>query len=264
MTRGSGAVAWRVARVLLLLLFAAFFLLPLIALLDFSTSVPGSDERTWDAWRNLAEDRTMVEAITTSLLLAVLTVVGMVFLLVPTMVWVRLRVPRATRLVEFLCLLPLTIPALVLVVGVNNVFAWVTYLLGDSPLNLAFVYVVLVLPFAYRSIDAALASIDAATLAEAARSLGAGWATVVVRVVVPNIWGGVLGAAFISVALVLGEYTVASLLNYETLPVAIVALGKSDASTSMAASLASILFASSLLVMLSFLDRRRRLIGDRE
>ena len=73
------------------------------------------------------------------------------------MIWVRLRVPWATGMVEFLCLLPLTIPALVIVVGIAQRLPWVTYFLGDSALTLTFVYVVLVLPFAYRSIDAALA-----------------------------------------------------------------------------------------------------------
>ena len=128
-----------------------------------------------------AENPTMSDAIITSVLLAALTVVGMVVLLVPTMIWVRLRVQRATRLVEFLCLLPLTIPALVIVVGLKNVYAWVNYLIGDSALTLAFVYVVLVLPYAYRAIDSALSSIDAPTLAEAARSLGAGWGTAAQR-----------------------------------------------------------------------------------
>lgn len=251
-------VGWRLLRWLLLLAFATYFLLPLVALLDFSTKVPGTGERTGTAWRALAADPTMTDAITTSLLLALLTVVGIVVLLVPTMIWVRLRVPRAARLVEFLCLLPLTIPPLVIVVGIKNVYAWVTYLAGDSALTLAFVYVVLVLPYAYRAIDAALAGLDAGTLAEAARSLGAGWTTVIVRVIVPNIWPGILAAAFISVALVLGEYTFSSLLHYDTLPVVIVAIGKSDAPESMAAALAMILFAAVLLVGLSFLDTRRR------
>ena len=134
----------------------------------------------------------------------------MLVLLVPTMIWVRLRVPRATRLVEFLCLLPLTIPALVIVVGMRNVYSWVNYLVSDSVLTLTFVYVVLVLPYSYRAIDAALSGIDAVTLSEAARSLGAGWFTVIGRIVVPNIWSGVLSAAFVSVALVLGEFTIAS------------------------------------------------------
>jgi putative spermidine/putrescine transport system permease protein len=254
----TGARTWRVLRWLLLLIFAAYFVVPLLALLNFSTKVPGTGERTGAAWRALAEDPLMTSAITTSLLLALLTIVGMVVLLVPTMIWVRLRVPGAARIVEFLCLLPLTIPALVIVVGIKNVYAWVNYLVGDSALTLAFVYVVLVLPYAYRAIDASLSGVDARTLAEAARSLGAGWATVIVRVIVPNIWPGILAAAFISVALVLGEYTFSSLLNYETLPVVIVLISKADAPESMAAALASLLFAALLLAALSFLDRRRR------
>ncbi|WP_343909347.1 ABC transporter permease [Nocardioides aquiterrae] len=251
------AVTGRLVRTGLLLVFAAFFLVPLASLLNFSTKDVFTGERTGAAWRALVEDPTMSDAIRTSLTLAVLTVVGMVVLLVPTMVWVRLRVPRATRLVEFLCLLPLTIPALVIVVGVKNVYAWVDYFFGDTPLTLAFAYVVLVLPYAYRSIDASLSGIDARTLAEAARSLGAGWLTVITRVIVPNIWPGILSAAFVAIALVLGEYTFASLLNYQTLPVAIVLLGKSDAPTSMAAALGSIVLAFVLLLVLSLLDRRR-------
>ena len=78
----------------------------------------------------------------------------MLVLLVPTMIWVRLRVPGGRKLVEFLCLLPLTIPAIVIVVGIANVYAWVNYLFGDSPLTLTFAYVILVLPYAYRAIDA--------------------------------------------------------------------------------------------------------------
>ena len=89
---------------------------------------------------------------------------------------------------------------------------------------LTFAYVVLVLPYSYRSIDASLSAIDVATLSEAARSLGAGWFTVIVRILLPNITGGVLGAAFISVALVMGEYVFPSLLHFDTLPVAMAAL----------------------------------------
>jgi putative spermidine/putrescine transport system permease protein len=185
----------------------------------------------------------------------------MLVLLVPTMIWVRIRVPAAARLVEFLCLLPLTIPALVIVVGITTVYQWVTYFLGDSALNLTFVYVVLVLPYAYRSLDSALGSIDATTLAEAARSLGAGWFTVIGRIIVPNIWTGVLSAAFISVALVLGEFTIANLLSYNNMQVVIALLGKSDANTSVAASLAALIFAFVLLMLLSIVGRSGRRTG---
>ena len=98
----TGAVVWRVLRWVLLLAFATFFAIPLLALLNFSTKDTITKERTGAAWQALFQDPTMTDAITTSLLLALLTVVGMVVLLVPTMIWVRLRVPAATRLVEFL------------------------------------------------------------------------------------------------------------------------------------------------------------------
>jgi putative spermidine/putrescine transport system permease protein len=246
------------ARGALWLLFGAFFLFPLYAMADFSTRNLIKGGRTGAAWVNLFADEALYQAIVTSLLLALLTVVAMLVVLLPTMIWVRLRTPWAKGVVEFMCLLPLTIPALVIVVGLKNVYLWVTYLLGESALTLTFVYVVVVLPFAYRALDAALSAIDLKTLAEAARSLGAGWPTTMLRVVVPNIWSGVLSAAFISVAVVLGEYTIASLSGFQTLQVQIVAIGKSDGPTSVAASLAVLLFGFVLLLGLSLLTRRRR------
>lgn len=252
----QGGRTWRVVRWVLLALFAVYFAVPLASMLDFSTRLPGGG-RTGQAWLNLGQDDQLRTSIITSLLLALFTVVLMILLLVPTLVWVRLRVPRAARLVELLCLLPLTIPALVIVVGIANVYAWVTYLLGDSPLTLTFAYVVLVLPYAYRALDVALSAIDVRTLSEAARSLGAGWTTVIARVILPNIVPGMLSAAFISTALVLGEFTFASLLNFDTLPVVINLLGKRDASTAVAASLASIIFASALLLGIGLIGRDR-------
>jgi putative spermidine/putrescine transport system permease protein len=252
------STTWRFTRFVALLLFAVFFFLPLLSMVDFSTRVIGGDGRTGQPWANLFQDEMLRRSMVTSLLLALLTTLLMLVLLTPTMIWVRLRVPAASKLVEFLCLLPLTIPPLVVVVGISNVYAWVSYLLGNSPLTLTFAYVVLVLPYAYRSLDGALSSINAVTLAEAARSLGAGWTTVITRIVLPNIWPGVMSAAFVSVALVLGEYTFASLLNFETLPYVIGLLGKSDAPTSVAASLAVLIAASVLLLGLSFIGRRQR------
>ena len=248
----------KVFRGALLAAFGLFFLFPLYAMADFSTRNLLAGGRTMAAWKNLITDDALYQAIVISLLLAVFTVVLMLLILVPTMIWVRLRAPWAKGVVEFLCLLPLTIPALVIVVGLRNVYLWVTYFLGESALTLTFVYVVLVLPFAYRAIDAALSAIDLKTLSEAARSLGAGWLTTIARVVVPNIWSGILSAAFISIAVVFGEYTIASLSGYETLQVQIVLIGKTDGPTSVAASLATLVFGFVLLLILALVTRGRR------
>lgn len=253
MRRGA---ARAVARWTVLGVLGIYLLLPLVAMVEFSTRGAGQT-RTLAAWRAIGTDADLVAAILASVELALLTVVGMLVLLVPTMTWVHLRVPRVRRVIEFVCLLPLTIPAIVLVVGAAPIYAWVTYLLGDSPLTLTFVYIVLVLPFAYRAIDAGLGAIDIVTLAEAARSLGSSWVQVLTRVVIPNIRGAIISASVVSVALVLGEFTIASLLNFDTLQVVINLLGKRDASVAVAVSVAALLFAFGLLLVLAHVAPRR-------
>ena len=180
----------------------------------------------------------------------------MLVLLVPTMTWVRLRLPGLSRTVEFICLLPLTVPAIVLVVGLTPIYAWVYYFVGSSTLWLSLAYVILVLPYAYRSLDAGLRAIDVRTLAEAARSLGAGWATVMWRVILPNLRTAVLSASFLSVALVLGEFTIASLFSKKNLQVAMYELGKSDAKISVAVGLAALVFGFVVLFAMSFVGSR--------
>src|SRR4051812_7620645 len=261
--RAQRARRLRVFRWVLLLAFALIFIVPLLALIEFSTrKVDLTGPRTLEYWRQIGDYPDLVSAIVASLELAVITALGALLLLVPTMVWVRLRLPKVARLVEFLCLLPLTIPAIVLVVGWAPIYLWVNYFTPSqyqtSPLVLAFAYVILVLPYMYRSLDAGLQAIDVPTLTEAARSLGAGWTTIMVRVITPNIASAVLNSCLLAVSLVLGEFTVASLLNYVNLQVAMNNLQQANAGVSVAVASASLLFVFILLVALSFVGRRRR------
>jgi len=257
--RRQAVFRWVVVTVL-----GVFFLLPLYAMVEFTTRGPGNT-RTGDTWRQLIDwDQLsqkypdLAQGIANSFGLALLTTALMLVLLVPTVIWVRLRLPRLRRVLEFVCLLPLTIPAIVLVEGLAPVYAWVVYFIGGSSLTLTFAYTVLVLPYAYRSLDVGLSAIDVRTLAEAARSLGASWFTVIWRVVLPNLRFAVLSAAFLTVALVFGEFTIASLLNRNNLQVAIELLGKSSAQMSVAVSLASLILAFVLLFLISFVGRSRR------
>lgn len=245
------------ARWAILVTVGGYLLLPLVAMLDFSTRDAGG-ERTLDAWVAIGSDPDLLEAILVSLEIAALTVMGMLLLLVPTMAWSYLQVPRMRRPIEFMCLLPLAIPAIVLVVGIAPIYSVLTRAVGGSPLNLVFIDIILVLPFAHRAIDAGLRSIDVNTLAEAARSLGAGWPRVMVQIIVPNIRGALMSASVITVALVLGEFTISSLLNFDTLQVVINLLGKRNAFVSVAVSLAALLFAFVLILGLASVAPGRR------
>ncbi len=248
----------RIFRTVVFLVLGVFFLVPIGAMFEFSTRGVGiGAPRTLSAWASIGSYPDLVAGIVASLQLAAITSIAMLLLLLPTMFWIRLRLPALSRTIEFICLLPLTIPAIVLVVGLAPVYRWMAINVSSSILTLAFAYLILVLPYAYRALDTGLAAIDVKTLSEAARSLGASWGTVIWRILVPNMSSALLNACLLSVALVLGEYTFANLLAYENLQVAIAFLGLVNAGVSIAVAVASLLFAFSLLLVLSFVGRRR-------
>lgn len=192
-----------------------------------------------------------------SLVLAVVTVAIVLLLLLPTMILIELRFPRLGRAFEFAVLLPISIPAIVLVVGLAPIYLQIGRTLGTGAWTLAFAYGITVLPFAYRSIKASIDAVDLKTLAEAARSLGAGWLAVVVRALVPNLRQGLLAASLISVAVVLGEYTIASLLNRQVLQTALVVSNKIDPYASAMFTLLSLLFVFLLLLVIGRVARSR-------
>jgi len=249
-SRRSGA---SLARAVILVIIIGFLLVPLLSMVEFSTR-GDYGARSLDAYAQIFGYPDMVDGIVTSLEIAVLTVLGMLVLLVPTMVWTVVRVPRMRRVVEFLCLLPLAFPAIVLVVGIVPIYRWMGQTLGSvggSPLTLTLIDIILVLPYSYRAIDSSMRSIDTATLADASRSLGATWPKAILQVIVPNLRGGILSASVLAVALVLGEYTISSLLSFQTLQVVIFLLGKRDPYVSVAVSFGALVFAYILLFVIS-------------
>jgi len=253
-----------VFRYVVFTLFGLFFILPPLAMLRFS--LEGAKLGTWSvtAWRQIASYQgsgipPLLSAIEISLELAVITCAVTLVLLVPTMIWIRLRVQWISRTFEFLCLLPLTIPAIALVVGLGPVYNKIQHF-SLSALMLFWVYVILALPYAYRALAAGLAAIDVTTLSEAARSLGASWLSVMVRVIVPNMRQAILNALLLTTALVLGEFTIAQLLLYNNLQVELYSISRNtpNAGVLFSTATAALVFAFVLLLILSFAGRRRR------
>jgi putative spermidine/putrescine transport system permease protein len=192
-------------------------------------------------------------------------------LMVPTVVLVNLRLPRLRTTVELLTLAPLVLPPIALVVGVRSVLAWAPDYFLNTPLAeamfalqepslpwiLVLVYGVLALPFVYRALDAGVRGADLRTLTEAARNLGASWPRVLVSVVLPVLRTSVLNAAFLTFALVLGEYTVAVILGFTTFPTWIVDIAGQEPKLSVSVSILSLGLTWVLLLLISALDRRR-------
>jgi putative spermidine/putrescine transport system permease protein len=196
---------------------AAYFFIPLIATLEFSMRMRRG-AYSFDAYKVVLGDIRFQQTFSYSVLVAILTILLGVLIVVPAAYWIRLRMPYLRPIVEFITLLPLIIPAIVIVFGYIRMYG------SNSPLPLLasargtdllliIGYATLALPYMYRAVDTGLRTIDVRTLTEAAQILGAGWTTIIARVILPNVLIAVLSGAFLTFAIVIGEFTMASLLN---------------------------------------------------
>ncbi|MBX9456042.1 MAG: ABC transporter permease [Rhizobium sp.] len=194
-----------------------YFILPLMGMTRFSLMMRRG-VFSFDAYVKVFEDPRFQETFTYSVVMALVTIVFGVLLVVPTAYWVRLKLPGLRPYIEFVTLLPLVIPAIVIVFGyirLYNTSSWLPLTGSAMGTNilLMFGYAILALPYMYRAVDTGLRTIDVGTLTEAAQSLGAGWTTILFRIILPNVLVAVLSGAFLTFAIVIGEFTMAALLN---------------------------------------------------
>jgi putative spermidine/putrescine transport system permease protein len=232
-------------RWIVLVLVGLYFAIPLFAAFQFAGV---------KAFPKVFSQAGFGDAFTLSLKLALVTTIITLVLLVPTTVYVHLRLPAIRRLMESVTILPIVIPPIVLIVGVLEISPG---FLKASPYLLGLEYVVLAMPFAYRSLDAGLRALDLKTLVEAAGSLGARMPVTLWRVILPNLRTAMLSAVVLTVALVLGEFTMASLDLYQTFPVWIVNFEQSSGPVSVAASLLALIVTWIFLMLIATLGNRR-------
>jgi putative spermidine/putrescine transport system permease protein len=205
---------------------ALYFILPLYATLDFSLRMKRG-AISLQAYSSAFSDPQFFQTFLYSNEMAIATIIISLVLIVPTCYWIRLRVPGARRIVEFITLMPFVIPAIILVFGLIGIYG--------APINIPFTsinlltpltesdfgtnallaagYIVLAMPYIYRAVDTGLQAMNMRALTEAAQSLGANWLTIMIRIIFPNLRSALLSGALLTFAIVVGEVTISSFLN---------------------------------------------------
>jgi len=232
-------------RWLVLVVAGLYFLMPLYAAARFAGV---------KAYGSLLSEPGFTDALWLSVRLAIITTLITLALMLPTAVYVHLKLPRLRRLLESLTILPIVIPPVVLITGVLQVAPG---FLKSTPYLLALEYVILAMPFAYRAIDAGLRAMDLKTVTEASNSLGAGWTRTLLQVVVPNLTTALLAATVLTVAMVLGEYTMSSLDLYTTFPVWLYTNDQTSGTVTVAGSLLALFVTWIVLLLITVIGTQR-------
>jgi putative spermidine/putrescine transport system permease protein len=234
----------------------AYFFIPLISTFIYSLkSNKTGNCCSLENYSVIIHDSQFWSTFKVSIVIAVLTILLSLVLLVPTIYWVHLKLPRLRPVISFMALVPFVVPPIILVVGLlkfykDTLSAPFWYL--DNPYwFLTTAYVILAFPYVYFSLDAGFRAIDVHTLTEASLNLGASWRTTLTRVIVPNIRVAALSAAFLTLAIVMGEFTIASLSQFNTFPTYIEYVNETKGFPASALTLLS--FGITWLAMLSIL-----------
>jgi len=205
---------------LIFVIGALYFLIPLAATFYWSLRAK-KDVLSFEAYSRLFADTNFLPSFSESLVNAVTAIIISLLIIVPTAYWVTLRLPKLRPVIEFITLLPFVIPAVVLVFGLIRLYSRPPLLLTatyeSSRILLVCVYAALSFPYMFRAVDNGLRAMDVRTLTEAAQSLGAGWPTILFRVIFPNLRVALLSGALLTFAIVIGELTIALFMAQHTL-----------------------------------------------
>jgi putative spermidine/putrescine transport system permease protein len=199
---------------------ALYFLVPLAATFYWSLRAE-KDTLGFEAYRRLFADANFLPSFSESIVNAVAAILISLLLIVPTAYWVTLRLPKLRQVVEFITLLPFVIPAVVLALAIIRLYSRPPLLLtatyDSSRILLVCVYAALSFPYMFRAVDNGLRAMDVRALTEAAQSLGAGWPTILIQVIFPNLRVALLSGALLTFAIVIGELTIALFMAQHTL-----------------------------------------------
>ena len=245
--------------VLWLFVGAAYFLIPLLATLLFSLKGNQTGECcSLSSYGEILHDPAFWKNLRISAVLALETIVIALVLLIPTVYWVHLKLPKLRPVIGFLALIPFVVPPIILVVGLLDVYKSSPSWFYAQPYGfLVAAYVILAFPYIYFALDAGFRAIDVHTLTEASQNLGASWPTTLFRVILPNIRVAAMAGAFLTLAIVMGEFTIASLATFDTFPIYLQYINQNKAYPAAAVTLIAFAITWAAMLSLLFVGRDR-------
>ncbi len=253
------------------LVLGLYFFGPLACALLFTVYNPNLKSWSFAPYGQIFGAPGFLASVRMTLWISLITIAIVMVIMVPTMLTIHLRVPRARPYVETICMIPLVISPVAIAWGLSTVLGWgldgpmngwlfrldADLRQPNLPIELPLIYGILAMPFVFRAIDAGLRSVDLKTLTEASRNLGGNWLVTTWRVVIPNLRTSLLSGAILTLALVFGEYTIASILLVEPFSVWIVEDGQQSGQLQIAVSLLSLFLSTVILFAVSLLGSRR-------
>ncbi len=236
--------------VLALIFMLIYILFPVGAMILFSVATRW-DRTVWpegytlSAYSTLFRDREFWIALYHSTVLALTAIALSAFLIVPALLTAELTLPRVKKFIEAFSLAPFVIPSVLFALGLVETYASLPIPLYGTPVLLTLANTVLAFPLMYRSVENKMHTIGLAKMVESAITLGARMPFVTYRVILPNLWSGIVNGSLLILSMVLSEFALANLMvggSWPTLSVYLYSVMRVDGQAASVLSVVSFTF----------------------
>jgi len=252
-------------RSIVMTIFLAFMIIPIIATLVFSVSIRWDrtllpEGLTFEWWENVTTRGAFRLTLRNSIFISLSTALALGILVTPTAYWAHIRVPKSKVLFEIMSAFSFGIPGVILALALIRFYSRVPLPLINTPNILLLACMELSFPFMYRPIANALDSIDVRTLTEASQSLGGNWVQTLLRVILPNIAPGVLNGFLLVFSIVFAEFTLTNLLvgaRFKTFPIYLVEFTRFDGRQASALAVISFVVAWAVSLLIIWITGKR-------
>jgi putative spermidine/putrescine transport system permease protein len=201
---------------LVLFVLALFLLSPLvvIAIYSFVSGWAGLAPSgfTLEYYRQVFSDARFWPSVFRALVIAIAPIFISGFFVILALYASILYYPGLEKYIQSICMLPHTINGVILAISVLTLYAGSPTPFANRMVMLTFIYCVVILPFVYQGIRNNLHVVNIHQLIEAAEILGAGKLYAFLRIVVPNVFSGILVAAMLGISRIFTDYVVIKII----------------------------------------------------
>ncbi len=255
----------RSSRTVVIVLFFAFMIIPVIATLIFSLSTRWDrsilpEGMTFKWWLLVTERKAFLVTLKNSLGISSITALLLAVLVTPSVYWVHLNLPKGRIVFEMMSAFSFGVPGVVLALSLHRFYSKITIPLVNKPNIIVSACMVICFQFMYRPVVNSLEAINVRALSEAAQSLGSGWWTTLIRVILPSIMPGVISGCLIVFSTVFSEFTLTNLLvgsRFKTFPIYLVEFTRFDGRQASALAVISFVVAWFVSLLILWVSGRK-------
>lgn len=202
--------------VLILLLIAAFLILPLALTFFYSVFTQWTDILptgfTLSFYAGIFSDGAFINSLLRSIIISFVPVVICTISILLVLYVITLYVPKMEKYIEILCNIPYAIQGVILAAGVISLYSGKPGFLSNRIFLLVGAYCIIILPYVFRGLKNTIGALNVQCVIEAAQVLGCSKFHAFFSIVIPQMKRGIISTMMLAFTMLFADFVVVNMI----------------------------------------------------